>query len=199
MQGLSRRIVAMSRMRHRTLMTCASTCQPRVSVARTLTIGLALGVSLSAQTATAQPSSSSAREVLDRYCVTCHSERLETAGLSLEQIDVANAHEGAEIWEKVIRKLRTGAMPPVEEIGIRLVVRRAGETVFEGSTSGAQLARTFDDLIGYLARDNSFPNGVFLLTGTGIVPDHDFTLMAGDEVKIDIDGIGTLMNTVVQG
>ena len=92
-----------------------------------------------------------------------------------------------------------GAMPPVEEIGIRLVVRRAGETVFEGSTSGAQLARTFDDLIGYLARDNSFPNGVFLLTGTGIVPDHDFTLMAGDEVKIDIDGIGTLMNTVVQG
>ena len=86
MQGLSRRIVAMSRMRHRTLMTCASTFQPRVSVARTLTIGLALGVSLSAQTATAQPSSSSAREVLDRYCVTCHSERLETAGLSLEQI-----------------------------------------------------------------------------------------------------------------
>lgn len=102
----------MSRMRHRTLMTCASTFQPRVSVARTLTIGLALGVSLSAQTATAQPSSSSAREVLDRYCVTCHSERLETAGLSLEQIDVANAHEGAEVWEKVIRKLRTGTMPP---------------------------------------------------------------------------------------
>ncbi len=92
-----------------------------------------------------------------------------------------------------------GAMPPVEEIGIRLTVRRAGETVFEGSTSGAQLARTFDDLIGYLARDNSFPDGVFLLTGTGIVPDSDFTLLPGDEVEIDIDGIGVLVNPVVQG
>ncbi|MEO2198530.1 MAG: DUF1587 domain-containing protein, partial [bacterium] len=102
----------MSRMRHRTLTTCASAFQPRVSLARLLTIGLALGVSLSAQTASAQPSSSSARQLLDRYCVTCHSERLETAGLSLEQIDVANAHEGAEIWEQVIRKLRTGTMPP---------------------------------------------------------------------------------------
>jgi 2-dehydro-3-deoxy-D-arabinonate dehydratase len=91
------------------------------------------------------------------------------------------------------------AMPPVEEIGIRLAVRRAGETVFEGSTSGSQLARTFDDLIGYLARDNSFPNGAFLLTGTGIVPGSDFTLLAGDEVEIDIDGIGTLINPVVQG
>ena len=92
-----------------------------------------------------------------------------------------------------------GAMPPVEEIGIRLTVRRAGKTVFEGSTSGAQLARTFDDLIGYLARDNSFPDGVFLLTGTGIVPDSDFTLLPGDEVEIDIDGIGVLVNPVVQG
>ena len=93
----------------------------------------------------------------------------------------------------------TSAMPPVEEIGIRLAVRRAGATVFEGSTSTAQLARTFDELIGYLARDNSFPDGAFLLTGTGIVPDNDFTLLAGDEVEIDIDGIGTLINPVVQG
>ena len=92
-----------------------------------------------------------------------------------------------------------GAMPPVEEIGIRLAVRRAGETVFEGNTSGAQIARTFDDLIGYLTRDNSFPNGAFLLTGTGIVPNSDFTLLAGDEVEINIDGIGALVNPVVQG
>ena len=54
------------------------------------------------------------QELLDRYCATCHSERIETAGLSLEQVEVAHVSEGerAELWEKVVRKLRTGAMPP---------------------------------------------------------------------------------------
>ena len=52
------------------------------------------------------------RSVLDRYCVTCHSEKQKTAGLLLEKIDVENVPAGAEVWEKVIRKLRTGAMPP---------------------------------------------------------------------------------------
>jgi mono/diheme cytochrome c family protein len=67
-----------------------------------------------AQTVSAQPTGSAtgSRELLDRYCVTCHSDRLETAGLSLEQLDLGNVHEGAEVWEKVIRKLRTGTMPP---------------------------------------------------------------------------------------
>ena len=55
---------------------------------------------------------SSPRLVLDRYCVTCHNERLKTAGLMLDQIDVARAGQRAEEWEKVVRKLRTGAMPP---------------------------------------------------------------------------------------
>jgi mono/diheme cytochrome c family protein len=50
--------------------------------------------------------------VLNRYCVACHSEKLKTAGLVLEKADVANVPQGAEMWEKVIRKLRTGAMPP---------------------------------------------------------------------------------------
>ncbi len=90
-------------------------------------------------------------------------------------------------------------MPPVKEIGISLAVKRAGQTVFSGQTSIEQMARTFDDLISWLARDNSFPNGVILLTGTGIVPGDDFTLAAGDTVEITIDGIGTLRNPVVQG
>jgi len=50
--------------------------------------------------------------MLDRYCVTCHNQRLATAGLKLDEADVANPVEGAEIWEKVVRKLRTGMMPP---------------------------------------------------------------------------------------
>lgn len=92
-----------------------------------------------------------------------------------------------------------GAMPARDAIGIRLSIRRGGQQVFAGETSVAQMARTFEDLIEWLGRDNSFPQGVFLLTGTGIVPDSSFTLHLGDAVDISIDGIGTLSNTVVQG
>ena len=67
-------------------------------------------------------------------------------------------------------------MPPRDEIGIQLAVKRGGKVAFQGDTSIEQMARTFEDLIGWLGRDNSFPNGVFLLTGTGIVPKDDFTL-----------------------
>ena len=91
------------------------------------------------------------------------------------------------------------AMPPAAEIGIKLAVKRGGKAVFEGATSVGQMARTFDDLISWLGRDNSFPSGVFLLTGTGIVPSDDFTLAPGDIVDITIDGIGTLSNPIVQG
>jgi 2-dehydro-3-deoxy-D-arabinonate dehydratase len=92
-----------------------------------------------------------------------------------------------------------GGMPPRDEIGIHLAVKRAGKAAFQGDTSIAEMARTFDDLIGWLARDNSFPDGAFLLTGTGIVPKDDFTLEPDDVVEITIDGIGTLANPVVQG
>lgn len=91
------------------------------------------------------------------------------------------------------------AMPDANQIGIKLRVIRSGETVFDDSTSTSEMARSFEHLMGYLGRDNTFPNGVYLLTGTGIVPDTSFTLAAGDEVLIEIDGIGTLSNTVVQG
>ena len=58
------------------------------------------------------PSASEVRAVSDRYCVTCHSNHLKTAGLSLEGLDVTHAGDAAEAWEKVVRKLRAGAMPP---------------------------------------------------------------------------------------
>lgn len=90
------------------------------------------------------------------------------------------------------------AMPARDQIGIRLAIARGGAVVFEGRTGVDQMARTFEDLIGWLGRDNSFPAGAFLLTGTGIVPDSSFTLQPGDEVSIEIDGIGKLVNTVVQ-
>jgi 2-dehydro-3-deoxy-D-arabinonate dehydratase len=91
------------------------------------------------------------------------------------------------------------AMPAHDQIGITLRVIRDGNTVFDEATSTGQMARSFEDLMGYLGRDNTFPNGVFLLTGTGIVPDSSFTLAVKDEVQIEIDGVGTLSNIVVQG
>lgn len=91
------------------------------------------------------------------------------------------------------------AMPAREEIGIRLTIRRHGQAVFEGQTTVAQMARSFEDLIGWLGIDNSFPQGAFLLTGTGIVPASDFTLQSGDDVEISIDGVGSLRNPIVQG
>ncbi len=63
-------------------------------------------------TAALSPAASDARELLDRYCVVCHNERLETAGLRLDDIDVAHVPAEAEIWEQVLRKLRTSTMPP---------------------------------------------------------------------------------------
>jgi 2-dehydro-3-deoxy-D-arabinonate dehydratase len=91
------------------------------------------------------------------------------------------------------------AMPDREETGIELVVRRGGGVVFEAKTSAGQMARTYEELISWLGRETSFPNGVLLLTGTGIVPDSDFTLEPGDLIDITIDGIGTLSNPVVRG
>ncbi len=91
------------------------------------------------------------------------------------------------------------AMPPLPEVQIRMTVRRGGAVAFEGEIGIDQMARKPEDLVGWLGRDNQFPTGAVLLTGTGIVPDNEFTLAASDVVDIEIDGIGTLTNPVVQG
>jgi 2-dehydro-3-deoxy-D-arabinonate dehydratase len=86
--------------------------------------------------------------------------------------------------------------PLAPETEVRLVIRRGGQTVFEGSTTLSTMKRQPKELVEYLFRDNSFPNGCVLLTGTGIVPPDAFTLASGDEIAITIEPIGTLMNTV---
>lgn len=91
------------------------------------------------------------------------------------------------------------AMPAKPDIKISLRIERGGQCVFEQATSADQMARTFEGLIEWLGRDNSFPNGAFLLTGTGVVPDSSFTLAPRDRVAISISGIGTLTNDIVQG
>jgi 2-dehydro-3-deoxy-D-arabinonate dehydratase len=91
------------------------------------------------------------------------------------------------------------ALPPPAAISVDLKIQRGGEIVFDQQTSAAEMARTFEDLVGWLGRDNAFPAGAFLMTGTGIVPTSDFTLSPGDMIHITIGGVGTLSNTVVQG
>ena len=90
------------------------------------------------------------------------------------------------------------SMPARETVGIHLEIQRGGDKIFQGRTTVARMARSFEELIGWLGRDNRFPDGVILLTGTGVVPPDDFTLRSGDEVRIAIDGIGTLTNPIAQ-
>jgi 2-dehydro-3-deoxy-D-arabinonate dehydratase len=90
------------------------------------------------------------------------------------------------------------SMPPPDRVQIHLIIERGGSRVFDGSIKLTEMARPFKDLIDWLGRDNSFPHGVILLTGTGIVPPDEFSLAAGDLVSIDITGIGRLTNMVEQ-
>jgi 2-dehydro-3-deoxy-D-arabinonate dehydratase len=83
---------------------------------------------------------------------------------------------------------------PETEISIQIL--RGGNVVFSGETPLSQMKRSLLSLIEYLYRENSFPSGAILLTGTGIVPPDSFTLELADEIRITIDGIGTLVNSV---
>ena len=85
---------------------------------------------------------------------------------------------------------------PGPDTAISIEIARGGEVVFSGETQASQLKRSFDELAGYLFRSNEFCYGAYLMTGTGIVPDSDFTLQAGDVISISIDGAGTLVNEV---
>jgi 2-dehydro-3-deoxy-D-arabinonate dehydratase len=84
--------------------------------------------------------------------------------------------------------------PLSSDTRIQLAIERGTGTVFTGDTSLADLKRSFDELVGFLFRDNSHPDGCFLMTGTGIVPPDSVTLARGDVVRISIDGLGTLSN-----
>lgn len=85
---------------------------------------------------------------------------------------------------------------PSRETKIQLQIFRDGKSVFAGGTSLMELKRDLPELVKFLFRDNSFPAGVFLMTGTGVVPADDFTLAHGDMIQIEIDGIGRLENPV---
>lgn len=79
---------------------------------------------------------------------------------------------------------------------ITIEILRYEISLFSNSIELNQLKRKLSDLAEFLFRESSFPHGCFLMTGTGIVPNDDFTLEVGDEIRITIEGIGTLVNTV---
>ncbi len=85
-------------------------------------------------------------------------------------------------------------LPPETEI--RIVISRGAQEMFNGATTLAQLKRKPAELVEYLTREMGFPDGGFLMTGTGIVPPNEFTLLAGDRIAITIAPIGTLENIV---
>jgi len=89
--------------------------------------------------------------------------------------------------------------PPAPATEISIEVRRGSRVAFAGSTRLSEIRRSFRELVGYLFRDNAFPSGCYLMTGTGVVPPDGFTLRAGDLIAITIPPIGTLTNTVARG
>ena len=95
--------------------------------------------------------------------------------------------------------MRVGRAALAPATRIQLAITREGRTAFEGQTTVGTMKRSADELVEYLFRDNTFPNGCVLLTGTGVVPPDEFTLMSGDHVAITIDEIGTLENVVRVG
>jgi 2-dehydro-3-deoxy-D-arabinonate dehydratase len=89
-----------------------------------------------------------------------------------------------------------GKEPLSNATAIHLEIARNATTIFAASTTLADLKRDPKELVSYLFRETSFPSGVFLMTGTGVVPGDDFTLAQGDTIRIRIDGIGALENYV---
>ena len=87
---------------------------------------------------------------------------------------------------------------PSPDTEIRLDILRAGRSVFSGETKIDQIKRPLASLADWLYRDNTFPCGAYLMTGTGVVPPDEFTLQPDDEIRITIEPVGTLSNVVLR-
>ncbi|MFC6823694.1 fumarylacetoacetate hydrolase family protein [Halopelagius fulvigenes] len=88
------------------------------------------------------------------------------------------------------------AVDDAQNLGMTMTIERDGEILYEESTSTSEMIKSCEELVSYYARHNTVPETAVLLTGTGLVPSDDFTLREGDSVRIEIDDIGILENTV---
>ena len=134
--------------------------------------------------------------------------RMEIAGYTIGNDASSRSIEGDNPLYLPQAKIYDGAcaigpaivtdLNPVEGFAISMEVSRDGSTIFSGETTTARMKRSFAELAACLGRAISFPNGAILMTGTGIVPEPEFTLEPGDVVRIRIDGLGVLENPVVE-
>ena len=92
--------------------------------------------------------------------------------------------------------LLADAVSDWRKLTIKIAINRNGKSVFEGETSLDKMKRTPQELIDWLFREDDFPAGVILLTGTGIIPPDNFTLAVGDRIAITCAELGTLENVV---
>ncbi|RDI70142.1 fumarylacetoacetate hydrolase family protein [Halopelagius longus] len=83
-----------------------------------------------------------------------------------------------------------------QNLGMTMTIERDGEVLYEESASTAEMVKSCEELVSYYARHNTVPETAVLLTGTALVPSDDFTLQEGDDVRIEVDDIGVLENTV---
>jgi 2-dehydro-3-deoxy-D-arabinonate dehydratase len=106
----------------------------------------------------------------------------------------------AKIWDKCCAVgpaiLIADRTVDIRSSTITLTIRRDDAVAFTGSTPISRIKRTFEELVAYLFRNQTFPPGVILSTGTGIVPPDDFTLNPDDQIEMQIPEIGRLTNTV---
>ncbi|QLG61792.1 fumarylacetoacetate hydrolase family protein [Halorarum salinum] len=89
-----------------------------------------------------------------------------------------------------------GTVGDPHDLGMAMTIERDGEVVYDEATSTSEMVVTCEELVSYYTRHNVVPETAVLLTGTALVPDEDFTLRRGDEVRIEIEGIGVLENSV---
>ena len=140
-----------------------------------------------------QPERETLERILDALCVR-YSERCEVMNLFVRRnLLFARVTEPAPRLPFTI-KLGTPEYPvqkAADPSGFALEIRRTGNVVFAGETTVGRIKRSLPALAEWLYRENSFPHGSFLMTGTGIVPPDAFTLQSGDEVRITIDPVGS--------
>lgn len=118
------------------------------------------------------------------YCVGNDVSSRNIEGENPLYLPQAKIYDGSCAIGPGICLTETGQM---QNLTIELVIERDGQVVFKGDTSTSQIKRSFEELASYLTMEMTFPFGVFLFTGTGIIPDEAFSLSAGDKVSITID------------
>jgi 2-dehydro-3-deoxy-D-arabinonate dehydratase len=131
------------------------------------------------------------REVVG-YCVGNDISSREIEGENPLYLPQAKVYEGSCALGPGIM---LGDLDLFRDLAIQISLIRDGRPVFEGATRTSQIKRPLEELVDYLGKELDFPRGVFLLTGTGIIPPHDFSMQRGDTVRITIGPL-TLENQV---